>query len=89
MHPAELEIKDIKDSITSAPYQDLLLSMGKDGQLHNSINDKRGDFNFHITKFTFLSSNIPSSSAYGIFISQLIRYARAFSPYECLILRVR
>ena len=42
---------------------------------------------FHITNFPFLSSNIPSSPAYGVFISQLIRYARASSSYECFILR--
>ena len=36
---------------------------------------------------TFLRSNIPSSPAYGVFISQLIRYARACSSYECFILR--
>ena len=46
-----------------------------------------GYFNFHITNFPFLSSNIPSSPAYGVFISQLIRYARACSSYECFILR--
>ena len=34
-----------------------------------------------------MSSNIPSSPAYGVFISQLIRYARACSSYECFILR--
>ena len=44
---------------------------------------KRDDFNFHITNFPFLSSNIQSSPAYGVFISQLIRYARACSSYEC------
>ena len=44
-------------------------------------------FNFHITNFPFLSINIPSSPAYGVFISQLIRYARACSSYECFILR--
>ena len=52
-----------------------------------SLYDKRDDFNFHITNFPFLSSNIPSSPAYGVFISQLIRYARACSSYECFILR--
>ena len=31
-----------------------------------SIYDKRDDFNFHITNFPFLSSNIPSSPAYGV-----------------------
>ena len=89
MYPAELEIKDTTESSTSAFYLDLLLSIGQDGHLHTSIYDKRDDFNFHITNFPFLSSNIPSSPAYGVFISQLIRYARACSSYECFILRDR
>ena len=59
----------------------------RDGQLHTSIYDKRDDFNFHITNFPFLSSNIPTSPAYGVFISQLIRYARACSSCGCFILR--
>ena len=88
MYPAELEIKDTIESTTSAFYLDLLLSIWRDGQLHTSIYDKP-DFNFHITYFPFLSSNIPSSPAYGVFIFQLIRYARACSSYECFILRAR
>ena len=82
-----LEIKDTTDSNTSASYLDLLLSIGRDGQLHTTIYDKRDDFNFYITNFPFLSSNIPASPAYGVFISQLIRYARLFSSYGCFILR--
>ena len=66
MYPAELEIKTTTESITSAPYLDLLLSIGRDSQLHTSIYDKRDYFNFHITRFPFLSSNIPSSPAYGV-----------------------
>ena len=89
MYPAELEIKDTTESTTSVSFLDLLLSIGRDGQLHTSIYDKRDDFNFHITNFPFLSSNIPSSPAYGVFISQLIQYARACSSYECFILRAR
>ena len=88
-YPAELEIKDTAESTTSASYLDLILSIGRDGQLHTSIYDKRDNFNFHITNFPFLSSNIPSSPAYGVFISQLIRYARACSSYECFVLRAR
>ena len=64
MYPVELEIKDTTESNTSASYLDLLLSIGRDGQLHTSIYDKRDDFNFHITNFPFLSSNIPTSPAY-------------------------
>ena len=46
MYPVILEIKDTTDSNTSAFYLDLLLSIGRDGQLHTSIYDKRADFNF-------------------------------------------
>ena len=55
MYPAELEIKDTTESTTSVSYLYLLLSIGRDGQLHNSIYDKRDDFNLHITNFPFLS----------------------------------
>ena len=68
-------------------YLYLLLSIGRDGQPRTSLYDKRDNFNFHITNFPFLSSNIPSSPTYGIFISQLIRYTRNCSSYECFILR--
>ena len=55
------------------------LSVARDGQLCTSLYDKRDDFNFHITIFPFLSRNIRSSPAYGVFIAQLIWYARACS----------
>ena len=86
VYPVELEIKDTTESNTSASYLHLLLSIGRDGQLHTSINDKRDDLNFHITNFPFLS-NIPTSPAYVVFISQLMRYARACSSYGCFNLR--
>ena len=74
MYPAELEIKDTTESNTSASYLDLLLSIGRDGQLRTPLYDKRDDFNVHIKNFPILNSNIPSSPAYGVFISQLKRY---------------
>ena len=87
MYPTELEIKDTTESNTSASYLDLLLSIGRDGQLRTSLYDRRDDFNFHITNFPFRRSNIPYSPTYGVFISHLIRYARACSSYGCFILR--
>ena len=89
MYPAELEIKETAERTTSASYLDLLLSIGRDGQLHTSIYDNRVDLNFHITNFPLLTSNIPSLPAYGVFLSQFIRYARACSSYECFILRAK
>ena len=88
-YPAEPEIKDTMGNTTSASYLDLLLSTGRDGQLHTSIYDKQDDFNFHITNFPSLSSNIPSSTVYDVLISQLIRYARACPSYKCFMLRTR
>ena len=86
MYPHELEIKDTTESKASASYLDLLPSIGRNGQLCSSLYDKRDDFNFHVTYFPFLNSNIPSSPAYGVFILQLILYARACSSNECFIL---
>ena len=80
MYSAELEIKDTTKSNTSDSFLDLLLSIGRDGQLCTSINDKRVDFNFHIIDFPFLSSNSPSLPAYGVLISQLIRGMPGLAP---------
>ena len=85
--PLSLRSKTRRRATPLLPTWILLLSIESDGQLRTSLYDKRDDFNFHITNFPFLSSNIPSSPAYGVFISQLIRYARACSSYECFILR--
>ena len=37
------------------------------------------DFDFEIFNFPFLDGDVPSSTSYGVFISQLIRFARASS----------
>ena len=58
------------------------LSYNRDKRLQVKLYDKRDDFNFNIVNFPFLSSNIPQSPAYGVYVSQLIRYARASSAYS-------
>ena len=52
------------------------------GKLSTRLYDKRDDFDFHIVNFPYLSSNIPSGPSYGVYISQLIRYARCCSDYD-------
>jgi hypothetical protein len=51
---------------------------------HQYMTNKRDDFDFVIVNFPFLCStcNIPLSPAYGVYVSQLIRYARACFVYE-------
>ena len=45
------------------------------------------NFDFPVVNFPFLSSNIPESPAYGVFVSLLIRYARVCSNYEDFLFR--
>ena len=44
--------------------------------------DKRDDFDFPIVNFPYFCSDIPESPAYGVFVSQLIRYGWICSKYE-------
>jgi hypothetical protein len=44
--------------------------------------DKRDDINVPIVNFPFIFSNIPAAPAYGVYISQLIRYSRACGSYQ-------
>ena len=61
---------------------DLTFIIDSGGKLSTRLYDKRDDFDFHIVNFPFLSSNIPSGPSYGVYISQLIRYARCCSHYD-------
>ena len=82
IYPVELDIKDTTDADHHGSYLDLLLTYDNFHRLQVKLYDKRDDSNFNIVNFPFLSSNIPQSPAYGFFVSQLIRYARASSLYE-------
>ena len=41
--------------------------------------DKRDEFDFEIVNFQILDGDVPRSTSYGAYISQLIRFARASS----------
>jgi hypothetical protein len=82
IYPTELEIKDTTDTDGSASYLDLHLDIDSEGRLRTNLYDKRGDFNFSIVSFSFMCSNIPAAPAYGVYISQLIRYSRVCGTYD-------
>ena len=50
-----------------------------DGFVQTKIFDKRDDFDFDIVNFPFLDGDVPRSTSYGVYISQLIRFARVSS----------
>ena len=64
---------DISD--TEAPFLDLHLSVAN-GSVSSKIYDKRDYFNFDIVNFPFLDGDVPRRASYGVYISQLIRFAR-------------
>ena len=51
--------------------------------------DKCDTFGFYIVNFPFMSSNIPSAPAYGVYAPQLVRYGRCCSNYSNLLSRHR
>jgi len=77
------ELKFIKANNydTSAVFLDLDLSIDN-GKISSKLYDKMDDFNFDIVNFPFLDGIVPSSTSYGVYISQLIRFARACSSVE-------
>ena len=59
-------------------FLDLHLSISND-IVSTKIYDKHDDFDFEIVNFPFLDGDVPRSTYYGIYVSQLIRFARASS----------
>ena len=60
---------------------DLHLSIS-DGFVKTKIYNKRDDFDFDIVNFPFLDGDGPRSTSYGVYISQLIRFARVTSHVD-------
>ena len=50
--------------------------------MKTNIYDKRDDFDFDIVNFPFLDGDVPRSASYGVYISQLIRFARVSSHVD-------
>ena len=80
IYPPELQLKNTTVSQTETSYLDTTINIGEGTEaVKTSIYDKREDFDFKIVNFPYLESNIPQNPAYGIYISQLVRYARICS----------
>ena len=80
--PSQLTVEKANKSDHLADFLDLTFIIDSGGKLSTRLYDTRDDFDFHIVNFPFLSSNILSGPSYGVYISQLIRYARCCSHYD-------
>ena len=75
IYPPELKLNKTNTSDNEAPFLDLHLSISN-GFVSSKIYNKRDDFAFNIVNFPFLDSDVPRRPSYGVYISQLIRFAR-------------
>ena len=67
------ELANTSDKETS--FLDLNIKVVS-SNIHTSVYDKRDDFGFPIVNFPWLSGDVPRLPSYGIYISQLVRFAR-------------
>ena len=78
IYPTELHLNRANSSDTEAPFLDLNLYISN-GTVSTKIYDIWDDFDFDIVNFPFLDGDVPRRTSYGVYISQLIRFARASS----------
>ena len=77
IYPPELQLTDTSTSSTEVCYlHSHIKTGGTNTSFRINIYDKRDDFTFRIVNFPRMDSNIPANPAYGVYISQLVRYAR-------------
>ena len=79
IYPSELQLNKANVSDTEASFLDLHLSIS-DGFVKTKSYDKRDDFD--IVNFPFLYGDNPRSTSYGVYISQLIQFARVSSHVD-------
>ena len=88
IYPSELQLNIANVSEPMPRFFDLHLSIS-DCFVKTKIYDKRDDFYFDIVNFPFLDGDVPRSTSYGVYISQLIRFARVPVMLMTLILVIR
>ena len=71
----ELQLNKANNSDKETSFLDLNIKV-IGSNIHTSVYDKRDDFGFHIVNFPWLSGDVPRLPSYGIYISQLVRFAR-------------
>ena len=80
IYPTKLQLNKANSSDTEPPFLDLNMSITND-IVSSKIYDKWDDFYFEID-FLFLDGDVPRSPSYGVYISQLIRFARVCSNVD-------
>ena len=78
IYPSELQLNTTNVSDTESSFLDLHLSVS-DGFAKTKIYYNQDDFDFDIVNFPFLDGDVPRSTSYGVYISQILHFARVSS----------
>ena len=89
IYPKELTIYETAESTSLAAYLDLLFTRDENNNITTKLHGKRDALGFHLVNLPFMSSNIPSAPAYGVYASQLVRHAHCCSNYGDFLSRHR
>ena len=81
IYPKELTLKRTNKELSEAEFAGLLLQ-DRDDTIITSLFDKRRAFPFPVVRNQHPSSTIPSSVIYGVYTSQLHRFAIACTRFE-------
>ena len=76
IYPSELNLIKLIPLIPKPRFLDLHLTISND-IVSTKIYDKRDDFVYKIVNSPFLDGDVPRPTSYGVYPSQLIRFARA------------
>ena len=86
IYPLKLQLNKAIASDTEVQFLDENISV-TNGFVSSKICDKRDDFDS--VNFSLLDGDVPHSTSYGVYISQLIRFARVYSDVTKFNARIR
>ena len=86
IYPSQLTVEKANKSDHLTDYLDLTFITNNGGKLSTRPYDIRGNFDFHIVNFPFLSSNIPS----GVFMVYIFRSSQSMhnAAHNMMILEI-
>ena len=85
IYPRELQLNKANTSDKETSFLNLNIQI-IGNNIHTSVYNKRDAFGFPIVKnFPLLSGDVPRLQSYGIYISQLVRFARCCTVVERFI----
>ena len=78
IYPAELVLNEENENEEKGNFLDISVEIVNKKFITKTY-DKRDDYKFEIVNYPDLSGNIPKRAAYGVYTSQIIRYAKVCS----------